>query len=98
MFRLKYTEDILLSITKNSETLIEQTHMTPQRILQFKFIRPMQTLIFPPSIELALGCKWMTGITSLEVYNFVSITTKKNIFKRYRVYNDRFPSHTIKHK
>ena len=32
------TEDLLLSITKNCETLIEQTHTKPQETLEFKVI------------------------------------------------------------
>ena len=34
------TEDLLLSITKNCETLIEQTHTKPQETLEFKMIKP----------------------------------------------------------
>ena len=30
------TEDLLLSITKNCETLIEQTHRKPEETLEFK--------------------------------------------------------------
>ena len=30
------TEDLLLSITKNCETLIQQTHTKPQEALEFK--------------------------------------------------------------
>ena len=32
------TEDLLLSITKNCGTLIEQTHAKPQETLEFKMI------------------------------------------------------------
>ena len=31
----KKTEDFLLSITKNSETLVEQAHRKPEEILEF---------------------------------------------------------------
>ena len=34
------TEDLLLSITKNSEKLIEQTHRKPKEILEFKMVEP----------------------------------------------------------
>ena len=33
MFRPKKTEEVLLSITKKSETLFEQTHTKPQETL-----------------------------------------------------------------
>ena len=33
-------EDLLLSITKNCETLIEQTHTKAQETLEFKMIKP----------------------------------------------------------
>ena len=32
------TEDLLLSITKNCETLINQTHGKPEETLEFKMI------------------------------------------------------------
>ena len=33
------TEDLLLSISKNCETLIEQTHKKPQETLEVKMIK-----------------------------------------------------------
>ena len=44
------TEDLLLSITKNSETLIKQTHRKAEETLEFKMIRPRETFHFNPSI------------------------------------------------
>ena len=37
------TEDLLLSITKNCETLIGQTHTKAQETLEFKMISPRKT-------------------------------------------------------
>ena len=37
------TEDLLLSITKNCETLIEQTHRKPEETLEFKMLKPKET-------------------------------------------------------
>ena len=34
------TEDLLLSITKNCETLIKQTHTKPEETLEFKMNKP----------------------------------------------------------
>ena len=45
------TEDLLLSITKNRETLIEQTHTEPQETLEFKMTKPTQTFHFNPLIQ-----------------------------------------------
>ena len=37
------TENLLLSITKNCETLIEQTHRKAEETLEFKMIKPRET-------------------------------------------------------
>ena len=36
-------EDLLLSITKNCETLIEQTHRKAEETLEFKINKPRET-------------------------------------------------------
>ena len=46
------TEDLLLSITKNCETLIEQTHRKAEETLEFKMIKPRETFHFKPSIQI----------------------------------------------
>ena len=74
------TEDLLLSITKNCETLLEQTHTKPQETLEFKMIKPRETFHFktPISIE----GEWMIGLTDLEVYNSIfNITDENNKFE-----------------
>ena len=47
------TEILLLSITKNCETLIHQTHTKPQETLEFELSKPGKTIHFnsPLSIE-----------------------------------------------
>ena len=40
------TEDLLISITKNCQTLIEQTHTRPEKKLEFKLIKPRETFFF----------------------------------------------------
>ena len=70
------TEDLLLSITKNCETLIEQTHKKPQETLEFKMIKPRETFHFKPPIQ--IKGDWMIGLTDLEVYNSIfNITEEK---------------------
>ena len=76
------TEDLLLSITKNCETLIEQTHTKPQETLEFKMIKPRETFNFKPPIQ--IKCDWMIGLTDLEVYNSIfNITEENNKFELY---------------
>ena len=45
------TEDLLISITKNCETLIKQTHRKPQETLEFKMVKPRETFHFNPPIQ-----------------------------------------------
>ena len=77
------TEDLLLSITKNCETLIQQTHTKPQETLEFKMIKPRETFHFKPSIQ--IKGDWMIGLTDLEVYNSIfNITEENNKFELYK--------------
>ena len=46
------TEGLLLSTTKNCETLIEQTHRKAEETLEFKMIQSKQTFHFKPSIPI----------------------------------------------
>ena len=77
------TEDLLLSITKNCETLIQQTHTKPQETLEFKMTKPRETFHFKPPIQ--IKGDWMIGLTDLEVYNSIfNITEENNKFELYR--------------
>ena len=77
------TEDLLLSITKNCETLIEQTHRKPEETLEFKMTKPTETFHFKPSIQAKEN--WMLGLVNLEVYNSIfNITEENNKFEIYR--------------
>ena len=49
--RKNETENLLMSITKNCETLIEQTHTKPPEILEFKMTKPRETIHFNPPIQ-----------------------------------------------
>ena len=59
------TEDFLLSITKNCETLIEQTHRKPQQALEIKMIKPREIFLFSPPIQ--TKGDWLLGLIDLEV-------------------------------
>ena len=77
------TEDLLLSITKNCETLIEQTHRKPEETLEFKMAKPRETFHFKPTIQ--VKGDWMIGLVDLEVYNSIfNITEENNKFKLYK--------------
>ena len=77
------TEVLLLSITKNCETLIEQTHTKPQETLEFKMTKPREIFHFKPPIQ--IKGDWMIGLTDLEVYNSIfNITEENNKFELYK--------------
>ena len=77
------TEDLLLSITKNCETLIEQTHRKAEETLEFKMTKSRETFHFIPPIQVKED--WMIGLTDLEVYNSIfNITEENNKFQLYK--------------
>ena len=77
------TEDLLLSITKNCETLIEQTHRKAEETLEFKMLKSKETFHFKPPIH--VKGDWMIGLTDLEVYNSIfNITEENNKFELYK--------------
>ena len=70
MFRFKKrVEGFLLSVTKNCETLIYQTHTKPQVALAFKRTQPKEIFSFKPSINVDPYSKWLVGLTKIEVIN-----------------------------
>ena len=78
------TEDLLLSITKNCETLIEQTHRKAEETLEFKMDKSRETFHFSQSIQ--IQGNWMIGLTHLEVYNSIFNITEENI--KFEIYRD----------
>ena len=81
------TEDLLLSITKNCETLIEQTQRKPEETMEFKMTKPREIFHFTPPMEIK---DWMLGLVDLEVYNFIfNITEGNNKFEIYRDMSDK---------
>ena len=89
MLRLKNgTEGVLLSITKNSETLIKQTHTIPQETLEIKMIKPRETIPF--NIPISIEGDWMMGILSSEVFNCIfNITEENNNFKLQKFLDEK---------
>ena len=80
------TEDSLLSITKNCETLTEQTQRKAVETLEFKMIKPRETFHFNPPIQTTGDC--MLGLIGLEVYNSIFNITKEN--NKFELYTDTF--------
>ena len=77
------TEDLLLSITKNCEKLVEQTHRKPEETLEFKMLKPRETFHFNKPIH--TKGDWMLGLIDLEVYiSIFNITEENNKFQLYK--------------
>ena len=80
------TENLLLSITKNCKTLVEQTHRKPEETLEFKMTKPREIFHFNPPIQTKR--EWMLGLIDLEVYNSIFNVTKEN--NKFELYTDTF--------
>ena len=77
------TEDSLLSITKNCQTLIVQTHRKAGEALELKKIQAKQPFHFKPPIP--IDGSWMLALTIQEVYHSIfSITEGNNKFELYK--------------
>ena len=73
--------EILLSIKKHPDTLIEQTKTKPQETLEFKMIRSKQTFSFNPPINLVEEDKWLLAVSLFDCTNSVfNITNENNSF------------------
>ena len=77
------TEDLLLSITKNCQTLIDQTHRKSEETLEFRMIKPRETFHFNPPIQVKED--WMIGLVDLEVYNSIYYITEEDVEEIYRI-------------
>ena len=78
------TEDLLLSITKNCEKLVAQTHRKPEETLEFKMLKPRESFHFNPPIH--TKGDWMLGLIDLEIYNSIFNITKQN--NKFEIYTD----------
>ena len=79
-------EYLLLSITKNCEKLVDQTHRKPEETLEFKMLKPRETFHFNPPIH--TKGDWMLGLIDLEVYNSIFNITKET--NKFELYTDTF--------
>ena len=89
------TEELLLSITKNCQTLVQQTHRKPEENLEFKMIKPRETFHFKPPIH--TKGDWMLSLIDLEVYNSIfNIINENNKFELYTDTFDEFSFEELK--
>ena len=82
------TEDLSPAITKNCQTLINQTHRKAEEALEFQLTKSRETFSIKPSINPGLDSIRMVGLTSLEVYKFIFIITEEN--NNFEIYTDTF--------
>ena len=76
------SEELLLSISKNCETLNKQTHTQPEETIEFILTKPRKTFHSNPNI--CVEDSWMIGLTNIEVYNSIfNITEENNEFELY---------------
>ena len=69
-------EHLLLNIPKSNHEIVENTHSKPQQTLEFRITKQKESFSFDVALE--VNEKWMTGATSLEVYNTVYNNTEEN--------------------
>ena len=70
--------ELLLSIKKHTDTLIEETKTKSQETLELKMNKQMQTFSFSPPINLVEEGKWLLAVVSIECKNSVVNITNEN--------------------
>ena len=80
------TEDLKLSVTKNCETVIDQTHRKPEETLEFEMIKPREIFHFTPPIQ--IKGDWLIGLTDLEVYNSIFNIKERNNELQLYIFSD----------
>ena len=70
--------ELLLSIKKHTDTLVEQTNTKSQKTLELKMVQSKQTFSFNPPINLVEEGKWLLGVSSFEVTNSIFNITNEN--------------------
>ena len=70
------TEDLLLSITRNCETLINQAHRKAEETLEFKMVKSREKFRFNSPIQ--IDGDWMIGLIGLEIYNSIFNITEED--------------------
>ena len=85
-------KDLLLSITKNCEKLVEQTHRNKlKETLELKMLKSRETFHFNPPIHTKED--WMLGLIDLEVYSSIFNITREN--NKFELYTDTFDEYSF---
>ena len=93
------TEGLLPSLIKSCQRLIEQTHNSQQKLLEFKLIKAREIFSFEPLFILGLDTKWMIGPTSFEVwYSTFNIPPESNKFELYTDLFEELSFTELKHE
>ena len=71
--------ELLLSVKRHNDTLIEQTRKQPRETLEFKMNNQMQSFSYNPPINLSEEDKWMLAVTSFQTANSVIKILMKTI-------------------
>ena len=69
---------MLLLIKKHTDALIEQTKTRPQKMLEFKINKQLETFLLYPPINLLEEGKWLLAVSSFEATNSVFNNTDEN--------------------
>ena len=79
--------ELLLSIKKHTDTLIQQTKTRPQETLENKMNKQMQTFSFNPPINLLEKAKWLLAVSflSVQVLFLLSLTRTIRFQSLYQV-------------
>ena len=80
------TKVLLLSITKNWETLHKETHTKPQVTIEFTLTKSTEAFSFKASIS--NEGSWMLRLKSLELHNSIFNITEQN--NKVELYTDTF--------
>ena len=64
------TKKLLLTLTKDCETLINQIHTKAEETFEYKMIQSEQKFDFKPPIPTEVS--WMIGITDLSAFLFLT--------------------------
>ena len=75
--------------------MVDETHRKPEETLEFKMLKPRETIHFKPPIH--TKGDWMLGLIDLEVYDSIfNITKEDNKFELYTVLFEEFSFEDLK--
>ena len=75
------TKGLSHSITKNCETVLDQTFRKAEETLEIKLSKSRENFSFNQPFRIPWS--WMIGLLKIEVYNSISNITKKTIMSTF---------------